>query len=717
MSRLDEDYRMNVRDPALGRDDRIYVKLPLSETDFMRVVDDARVRGLAVLEVRQSMIAAGILKAAPGALVTLCNDEFYSPAGSPYGYSAKDWGPRLVDQTAGIAAYSATSSTPNSFGAGRKKWTLNEPDRAIIVGRRIKMLDNDADPSVPRFTNMEGIVAAWDPATREVTVDIDPLKAAGRDLPASTTDWLIVQFAEAPDDYDNTLTFDPVVTSGVQTARLRGRFPNKTDAGGADLAGAENWDGITWGQHNLTTPSQFVGEWRINQLLSFVAECDFIVHVGPQSANVLYEFYPWDSTGDMGGETAGRTAEVAWFIHAPDTTLAFAQGERLALPSAADEHGVLWKTHSYPGGDARKFLMGLPATAGEVRGPIEAVRRLQALVDAGEISGNDWVRGTGLGVEGVGGEYDITVSMAVTVSAIPAGVPGAILRLQVTPSGTSATFTFEEVEDDVTGYQYQLDGAAWQPLPDSSDITLASLNATDRTVWLRTTTLPGLPGGPHYLRVRGVNDGTYGAPSVERVFTIAAATPAPTPSPTPTPTPAPTPTPTPTPSASNLIAAPADSDVTHWATWQATTAPGQLRETVADGEHRAGRIVPVPSEAGTYRVRVRTKADGRPWAMLHVFAGYANSSDHRTFFDLSSPAMGQQAGGGPDLVYIDSTNISLADGYRELALTFTKGAGIAALDLRLATAVADGGFWIAPGDPAKGLAFDGQPGTFVVEQV
>lgn len=616
----------------------------ITDAQFAASVADERSSGVAAIATRRALIDAGLLTPTPGQTVTLLEGEFYSPPGSSYGVTNVPWGPLYNDNTAGHPEYAGTSNTPNTIGAGAKTFTLNESGKDIELGRWVKVLADPTDPVLPPYQNMEGPITAWD-GDRTFTMQPTPLRGnTSAPAPGTGTKWIVIQFAKAPDDYAMTAEIDPANIRAPVTIR-------QTFSQGGQIGGANSFGGPVWGDYNLSSVAIPVNEMRVNRIVSLRANCAFTINEGPQSANVLYEFYT--------RRNGALTAEVGWFLHAPDSTRAFVQGERQVLAAFTDEQGMEWRTTAYPGGDAGKFIMSLAPDGADRQGQIEAAAMLRALVDAGEIDGNDRIRGTGLGSEGLPGASSVTLSMGMVAEVLPDGVPGFILRLAV----TDGIMSFQEPADFITGYQYRIDGGAPAVLPSNR-------------------TLPTLTNGQHTLQVRGVNGANQGEWSRAVTFTAGTVVQP--------------------PAANNLITGAAATNPTQWAPFQATTNTTGLRETADAGEHRISRtITGLPSAAGDYLFRARVKADGRDWAVLHVFAGSYNG-DHRRFFNVATGAIGETIGGGSDLTLVDSTNTAAPDGYRDIAIRVTKAAGITSLDLRLGTADADGATWFA-GDPAKGL--------------
>lgn len=164
--------------------------------------------------------------------------------------------------------------------------------------------------------------------------------------------------------------------------------------------GVWGFDGVMHGNYDGGLPEQPVTPVRVRDLKMLRQSFAWRISETYGSGNVLTEFYLRSNVDD----NESKVLEIGWLLHMPPSTRKFFE---ISAPVGlyVDAQGRRWMVRI-----AEKFCMFAPEKPGDVRsGTIDMLAALKWLQSKGRIKGDEWMSGSGLGVEPVNGFGKFTI--------------------------------------------------------------------------------------------------------------------------------------------------------------------------------------------------------------------------------------------------------------------------------------------------------------------
>lgn len=377
--------------------------------------------GITVTEIH-----AGAGGGGSGPTLTVRDRVNYAPAGSSYLAYAAPWSleGENGDATAGIAAYQATSTTQLTLQPGRHIVYVQR-NKGFAPGRRVLLfIVGDPDRS-DWANNMAGTVESYTASTGRLVVvvgDDDPIGGEG----ITSAHWNVRQSAAQGIDYANEITVTPSTFPSGTT--IYSRWPNAAGAGD----GARGLIAISHGNANRTAVSVPIPSIRADDLGRLKHRISWrLVEGEPENFNVYGCVYLTAVAGDHDS----KTAEIAFFAHAPASTVAYQQaGADWGL--FVDPDGIRWTVGRQGSGDAGNFVMMIREDGEDLTvGTLHYDAAIEWLMDEGRVddaAAVDWVNGSMFGIEPLRGEARVLLERfvaeqvaagAVTPAPTPAPTP------------------------------------------------------------------------------------------------------------------------------------------------------------------------------------------------------------------------------------------------------------------------------------------------------
>lgn len=185
------------------------------------------------------------------------------------------------------------------------------------------------------------------------------------------------------------------------------RFPNNTEIHWrwpplkANFGpGVWGYDSIVYGDYDGGIPEQPVRPIRVRDLRDLRQSFAWTLSDTFGSGNVLTEFYLRSNPDD----NESKTLEIGWLLHMPPSTRTFFDRAK-EVGVYTDPQGRRWMVRI-----ADKFCMFAPENMEDLRsGAIDMLAALRWLQQKERISGDEWMSGTGFGLEPVSGFGKLTI--------------------------------------------------------------------------------------------------------------------------------------------------------------------------------------------------------------------------------------------------------------------------------------------------------------------